>query len=213
MTADGEWEVLIADVEANTDPLGRVRIAGALGTALTRLSRRDCIFLSASGVRRALPLVGKGTPYARVTWLLVELCEDLCVIDEFPSAPNPANAFNGALWSVPGPWVGTVGLGVLELLRATGARQPDSRARAAADALVRSSMVMAGVAWATERAYPPEKSPVEMSGKDYYDMLFDPAYAAPCSAFWRDICAELRALRPMQEVASAGGTPEGEEPK
>lgn len=201
---------MIAEVEANTDPLGRVRIGGALTSVLGLLPRRDCIRLVSAFIRRGLPLLQGDDPHARVARCVVDLCDALAEIDD-AGADDDGKALALPLDSLEGPWVANLGRAVWHLWRATVCRSGSKRGRQAATALVNANMTIAGMAWAAERAYPLTHGPLTLGGSEVYHMLFHPAYADPWKAGWAELCADLRTLQPLATAPSApvaaGGEP------
>ena len=148
MTSGSDWAALISALEDALRPPKMLGVRAAAAAALERLSRTDCISVTATVVRRTLPLIGRDTPADRAAWLLVELAEELSRVDTFPSGANPASALVQLLGETGGAiHASGVDQAIGNLLHASAARHADSRARYAVTALWCVTQIMARAAW------------------------------------------------------------------
>lgn len=148
MTSGSDWAALNSNLE---EALRRPNMRGvrqAASALLERLSRRDCISLTAQSVRRTLPLIGRETAAARAAWVLVDLAEALSQVDAYPCGDDPSMDLVVLLDLEEGGAICATGVdqAICCLLFASAARQADSRARHAVDALWSVTSIMSRAA-------------------------------------------------------------------
>lgn len=197
MTTAAAWGAKLDEMERKVVEIRTVGIVRGTAPLFRRLSRTDCVCVTARHVRRTLSLLDQGRPADRAAVLTVDLCEELGRIEQVPHGNRDMTAaFQGALWQVGAPRAGLLGLGVLALLRATAAGTAKVRAADAGQALQYSTDAFAFAAWADAVGYPPEKDPSQMSAADRTRIPHHPAFRVPMVALWMEVFRELRDLAP-----------------